>query len=319
MTTTVGVDIGGSSILAVAYDESGNILGRHRARISADAGCQVARSAVAAVAALGLDEYEAVGIGVPGQVDPETGQVTMALNLGIGTEPCDLAVLIEEDLGAPVSVENDVRAAAMGAHESFRLAGDPVKSLTLVAIGTGISAGVVVDGVLIRGSRGMAGEIGHVVIEESGAPCRCGQRGCLEAVAAGPAIARSWPAGPTGTAASALFRSAADGDPAAEKVAMRIADHLTTALAWLAAAYDTEVLVLAGGVAEAGDPFLGIVRESVARRGAVSELAARRLRPAQVTLANVDDPPGPRGSAELARRQLHQVRVAPAGKASNAK
>ncbi len=319
MTITVGVDIGGSSILAVAYDDAGDIVGRHRARTSGDAGCQVARSAAAAVSALGLSHVDAVGIGVPGRVDPLTGQVSMALNLGIGTEPCDLAVMVEDDLGVPVSVENDVRAAALGAHESLRLAGNPVKSLTLVAIGTGISAGVVVDGVLIRGSQGMAGEIGHVVIEESGAPCRCGQRGCLEAVAAGPAIARSWPAGPTGTAASALFRSAAAGDPAAGKVAMRIADHLATALVWLAAAYDTEVLVLAGGVAEAGDPFLGIVRESVARRGAVSELAARRLRPAQVTLANVDDPPGPRGSAELARGQLHQVRVAPAGKASNAK
>ncbi len=319
MTTSVGVDIGGSSILAVAYDEAGNIVGRHRARNSSD-GCEVARSASAAVSALGLDDFAAVGIGVPGQVDPQTGQVTMAVNLGIGTEPCDLAVMVEEDLGVPVSVENDVRAAAMGAHESLRLAGNPAQSLTLVAIGTGISAGVVVDGVMIRGSQGMAGEIGHVVVEESGALCRCGQRGCLEAIAAGPAIARSWPAGPTGSAASALFRSAASGDPAAEKVAMRIADHLTTALVWMAAAYDTEVFVLAGGVAEAGDPFLGIVRESVARRGAVSELAARRLRPAQVTLANVDDPPGPRGSAALARGHLRQVRVAPAGKkASNAK
>ena len=102
----------------------------------------------------------------------------------------------------------------------------------------------------------MAGEIGHVVVDESAALCRCGQRGCLEAVAAGPAIARAWPKGIEGTAATALFAAAAAGDPAAAKVAARIAGYLTTALTWLAAAYDTERIVLAGGVSDAGDNFL---------------------------------------------------------------
>ena len=138
----------------------------------------------------------------------------------------------------------------------------------------------------------MAGEIGHVVVDGSGVKCRCGQRGCLEAVAAGPAISRAWPKGVNGTAATALFGAASDGDAAAEKVAGRIAGHLTTALIWLAATYDTEVIVLAGGVTGAGDPFLAAVREQVGRRGVASELAARRLRPEQVILARVEDPLG---------------------------
>jgi predicted NBD/HSP70 family sugar kinase len=164
----------------------------------------------------------------------------------------------------------------------------------------------------------MAGEIGHVVVDESGIVCRCGQRGCLEAVAAGPAIARAWPRGESGSAATALFTAAAEGDPAADKVAARIAGHLTTALIWLAAAYDAERVILAGGVSAAGAPFLEAIRAEVRHRGAASELAARRLQPDQVTLALTDDLPGPRGAAVLAATRILQTREAPAGtKASN--
>ena len=149
------------------------------------------------------------------------------------------------------------------------------------------------------------------LLDDSGPVCRCGQRGCLEAVAAGPAIARAWPKGAAGSAATALFAAAAGGDPAAEKVAGRIAGHLTTALIWLSATHDAEMIVLAGGVADAGEPFLSAVREQVARRGAASELAARRLRPEQVTLARVDDSPGARGAAVLAARLIN-TRESPA-------
>jgi glucokinase len=312
MTTTVGIDIGGSSTSAVAIDPDGRIVGRHQMKAAVEGGRQMVSSAVAAVAALEVGDCVAVGVGVPGQVDPRTGQVAMGVNLGVGAEAYSLADEIEAALGFPVIVENDVHAAAVGAYESLRLSGQSPESLALVSIGTGIGAGVVVQGALLRGARGMAGEIGHVVVDGSGVLCRCGQRGCLEAVAASPAIARAWPRGVNGTAATALFGAASDGDPAAEKVAGRIAGHLTTALIWLAATYDTEVIVLAGGVSGAGDPFLEAVREQVARRGVASELAARRLRPEQVLLARVDDPPGPRGAAVLAANHLLQTRVSPA-------
>lgn len=309
MTTTVGVDIGGSNTSAVAIDAEGRVVGRHQIRSVVEGGRQMAASALAAVAALEVADCAAVGVGVPGQVDPRSGRVAMAVNLGVGAEGYGLAAEIETALGFPVTVENDVHAAAVGAYESLRLEGPSPDSVALVSIGTGIGAGVVVQGALLRGVRGMAGEIGHVVVDESGILCRCGQRGCLEAVAAGPAIARAWPKGANGTAATALFGAAAQGDAAAEKVAGRIAGHLTTALIWLAAAYDTEVIVLAGGVSGAGDSFLGAVREQVSRRGANSELAARRLRPEQVVLARVDDPPGPRGAAVLAANHLQNAGV----------
>lgn len=304
MTFTIGVDIGGSSATAVAVDQTGEVIKRYRVGARIEGGRQVVAAALAAIESFNLEDCVAVGIGVPGLVDSGTGQVTMAVNLGIGAHPYPLAAEIEAALGFPVTIENDVRAAALGAHESLRLAGDPPESLAMVSIGTGISAGVVVRGELLRGAHGMAGEIGHVVVDESAVLCRCGQRGCLEAVAAGPAIARAWPKGLEGSAATALFAAAAGGDPAARKVAGRISGYLTTALTWLTAAYDTELIVLGGGVSEAGDTFLDAIRDRINRQAAVSDLAARRLRPEQVTLAQREDPPGPRGAAVLAARSF---------------
>lgn len=311
MTTTIGVDIGGSSVEAVTRDESGQIVDFYHLPERLQGGSHVAASAAAAVRALDTTDCVAVGVGVPGQVDQNTGLVRLAVNLGIGPEPFHLVSEVEHLVGLPVTIENDVRAAALGAHESMTLAGAGADSLTLLSIGTGISAGVVVDGVLLRGSQGMAGEVGHVVVDESGPLCRCGQRGCLEAVAAGPAMGRAWPRGDSEGAATALFGAAAAGDPAAAKVASRITGHITTALIWLAAAYDTEAVVLAGGVASVGENFLTAVRRQIVQRAASSELAARRLRPEQVTLADAVDPPGPRGAALLAARHSLQVRVSP--------
>jgi predicted NBD/HSP70 family sugar kinase len=325
MSMTVGVDIGGSSTTAVTLSQDGEVTGRYRAEAQIEGGRQMVLSALAALASFDLDDCVAVGIGVPGLVASTTGQVTMAVNLGVGAHPYPLAAEVGAATGLPVTIENDVRAAALGAHESLRLAGDPPESLAMVSIGTGISAGFVVRGELLHGVHGMAGEIGHVVIDESAALCRCGQRGCLEAVAAGPAIARAWPKGAAGSAATALFSAAAGGDPAAQKVAGRIAGYITTALNWLAAAYDTERIVIGGGVSDAGDTFLSAIRDRISRQAALSDLAARRLRPEQVTLALRDDPPGPRGAAVLAARSLptHSLptrRVSPARtQATNAK
>jgi glucokinase len=325
MTFTIGVDIGGSSATAVAIDEAGEVVDRYRVSGRIEGGRQVVASALAAIRSFQLEECVAIGVGVPGVVDSITGQVTMAVNLGIGAQPYPLAAEIGTALDFPVIIENDVRAAALGAHESMRLAGDPTDSLAMLSIGTGISAGVVLRGDLLRGTHGMAGEIGHVVVDESAALCRCGQRGCLEAVASGPAIARAWPKGLDGNAATALFAAAAGGDPAAEKVAGRIAGYLTTALTWLAAAYDTERIIIGGGVSDAGETFLSAIRDRISRQAALSDLAARRLRPEQVTLVQRDDPPGPRGAAVLAARSLptHSLptrRVSPARtQATNAK
>lgn len=319
MTLTVGVDIGGSSVEVAARDLGGEIIDRYRSQLTMDGGPQVAKAALSALRELGVDDFGAVGIGVPGHVDRDQGAVSLALNLGIGRDPFDLAGPIAAELERPVVIENDVRAAALGAWESLARAGRAVDSVAVVSIGTGISAGVAVDGAVVRGARGLAGEIGHVVVDESGPVCGCGQRGCLEAVAAGPAIGRVWPRGDRLEAASALFTAVADGDAAAETVARRITGHLTTALIWMAATHDPDVFVLAGGVPSVGEVFLTMMREQISQRATTSELAARRLSPEQVVLADPNDPPGPRGAALLAARTIlkERVDVPAASKANN--
>lgn len=317
MSVTVGIDIGGSSVGAVARHQSGEIISRHEMPVRLEGGRQVAEAAIEALFALDTDDFDAVGVGVPGQVDPRSGEVRLAVNLGIGSDPFDLAGAIGSAVGRPVTIENDVRAGALGARESLALGGWHTESLCIVSIGTGISAGVISDGVLVRGSQGMAGEIGHVVVDTSGPVCRCGQHGCLEAVAAGPAIAIAWPTGDRAEAATTLFGAVASGDEVAESVARRITDYLTTALIWMAATYDSEAIVLAGGVSSAGNVFLEMMHNHIKTRASVSELAAHRLRPEQVTLADPRDPPGARGAAVLADSILQQREQAPAPMKAN--
>lgn len=318
MVTTIGIDIGGSSVKAVALDESGQVLDRYESTGTRRGGTEVVAAAVKAWRALRSHEAVSIGIGIPGQVDPVTGRVSLAVNLGID-DPYELGAKVADETGLPVSIENDVRAAAIGSLESLATGGEAPSSLAVLSIGTGISAGVVVDGNLLRGAHGMAGEVGHVVVDESGPLCPCGQRGCLEAVAAGPAIGRAWPNGGSAAPAMALFTSAAQGDHDAREVAGRIAGYITTALIWLAATYDAEKIVLAGGVTSVGDAFLTAIHDQIVRTAAASHLAAQRLRPEQVTLADALDPPGPRGAALIANGHRFQERVSPARQANNKK
>jgi predicted NBD/HSP70 family sugar kinase len=305
MRAVVGIDIGGSSQTALAYDPEGLPLARAHLASSARGGDQVMSNILRTLDELGAFEIAALGIGIPGQVDVFSGDVRTAVNLGIGDEPYPLAARLHNELGCPVTIENDVRAAALGLFLEDAPS-NPGGSLTLVNIGTGIAAGVVIGGLVVRGSNGMAGEIGHMVMDEAGPLCRCGQTGCLEAIAAGPAIAKAWPDHKTSSSAHGLFAEAARGTPAAVTIASEITRHLVTALTWLAATYDTERVLIGGGVSQAGEPFLHLLRDEIARRATTSEIAARRLRPGQVSLVDPLATPGPKGAFFLAQRKLLQ-------------
>ena len=173
-----------------------------------------------------------------------------------------------------------------------------LRSLAYLSIGTGISAGLVIDGALHRGAEGMAGEIGHVEVDPDGPECRCGLHGCLEAVAAGPAIARVWPGE---TPATSLYRAAADGDQDARRIVARISRVLANTVQWLVMASGVELVVLGGGVASVGDPFLASIREHLVERAARSELAALVLPADKVVLLPPGHPVGAMGAVELVR------------------
>jgi glucokinase len=259
-------------------------------------------------------------VGVPGRVQRERGHVTLAINLH--WHDLALGPRLEAALGIPTVVENDVRAAALGLHRR-RLFG-PVESLAFLAIGTGISAGVVLDGVLHRGVNGLAGEIGHVIIEPGGTRCACGNRGCFETVAAGPALASrtlaGWATRRNGhavgaldadatrqvreTGAEAVFAAAAAGDP----VAVDVVDAAGRAIAWgihlLALSYDVERIVIGGGVSHAGDAFMTPVRRELDRFRASSSLAAEILLPDLVQLLPASADAGAWGAVTIARESL---------------
>ena len=131
-------------------------------------------------------QIAAIGVGVPGLVDVSTGQVDLAVNLD---EPSiALGPILENHFGRPVFVENDANAVGLGAAQF--LVDSAVENLAFITIGTGVGAGLVLNGKIFHGSRNMAGEIGHMFVRESDVQCQCGNYGCLETFVAGPAIAR---------------------------------------------------------------------------------------------------------------------------------
>jgi glucokinase len=281
MTATVaGIDIGGTKIATLVVDADGTVLGRAtHASTVADQGAAAAAIAACldeALAAAGRerDDLKAIGVGVPGRVDTERGHVTLAVNLGW----TDFALrdALEQEIGRPVVIENDARAAAIGLHARGIAGGRD--DLAYLAVGTGIAAGVILDGRLHRGARGLAGEIGHAIIDPDGPRCGCGQHGCLEAFASGPSIARR--AAERGSAARTsveVYRSAAAGDPIASELVDDVGRRLAWAIHLLVMTYDVERVIVGGGVSHAGAPFERPLRRELERLRSASDLAGELL------------------------------------------
>jgi glucokinase len=304
----VGVDIGGTSVEAVVADDSNRVVAQSSFPTDSAGGDGVLASTIEAIrravdgrGGIG-DGIAGIGVGVPGQVDRETGVVRLAMNLNIGDGGFPIGTLIADAFGVRTTVENDVRAAAVGAYDSLRRDTADLHVLAFLSIGTGISAGIVVDGRLHRGRDGMAGEIGHVMVTEDGPLCRCGLRGCLEAVAAGPAIRSMWAPG-EGRPAEDLFGAAAGGDTEAIRVAGIVSGHLARAVQLLALAYGTDLVVLGGGVGSMGEPLLSAVRARLASWGDQSPLARRMVPPQRVVAMPTGFPTGAVGAAAVARHR----------------
>ena len=317
----VGVDIGGSKVAVLVVAADGAVLARRSvAAVSSepdDAIAQITgviRDAVAEAGAT-MAEVEAVGLGVPGRVDTASGDVTFAVNLGWQHLP--LGRRLATSLGVPCVVENDVRAAAVGLHRDAQFRGPD--DLVYLGIGTGISAGVVLDGRLHRGVRGLAGEIGHVVLDPDGSACACGLRGCFETIAGGAGIARAARtaidagevtslAGGDGTgrdrasdgpSAADVFAAAETGDPLARRLVDTAAAAIARMIHELVLAYDVELVVIGGGISRAGAPLLDRILAGLKRISAPSAFAAELLSETDVRLAGPDHDIGTRGAIAL--------------------
>ena len=321
-----GVDVGGTKVAALVVDTDGATLGRAERPMTVRSGAAgiepivgAVRAALDAAGAAGTD-LAAIGVGVPGRVDPETGVVGLATNLGWRDVP--LARLLEAEFGVICAVENDVHLAATGlvGHE----AAGGARSLAYVAVGTGIGAGLVLDGRLHRGGRGMAGEIGHIVVEPAGVVCRCGQRGCLETVASGPAVARRAAeevAAGTDTSlrdaqplnAKAVYDAARAGDPLALRLVDAAGGALARAIAGLVLTCDVERVLLGGGVAGAGDVFLQPILAELERLRSNSALLSELLPLGTVRLLAAHFDAVAWGGVALALRARGSARESPPG------
>lgn len=313
----VGLDVGGSKLATLVTTAGLQPVARHvRERAPDGPGPEpgeVVRAIEEALALAGAGDPDlgAIGIGVPGRVEPETGRVSLAVNLGWNELP--LGSMVRDRFGVPVALENDVRAAAAALHARRVV---PDDDLAYLSIGTGISAGLVFGGRAHRGVRGLAGEVGHVVLDPEGPACPCGLRGCFEALASGRAIGLAAEAalrrGRTGTLAGGrrpptaldVYREAAAGDPLALELAEAAGRWIARGIHELLMTCDVSRVVLGGGVTRAGRPFLDPVMRALDLIAGRSPLARQALGPDVVHLLPPDADAGAWGGVILARGAL---------------
>lgn len=313
MSLTIGVDVGGTKIAAGLVNEEGEVLRTEVIQTPAQEVDATAGAIATLVAKLREgEEVSAVGIGAAGFCDAARTSVVYAPNLAWRNEP--LASKITEATELPTVVENDANAAAWG---EFRFgAARDAKNAIVITLGTGIGGGIIVDDRLMRGYQGFAGEVGHMQVKAGGRRCGCGNRGCWERYGSGTALVHEAREIATVAPASALrllemadgnpqqitgqmvTAAAKEGDPVALDVVETIAEWVGRGLADLCAILDPEMIVLAGGVASAGELLRAPVQKSFEKN-----LTARLYRqPAQITLAELGVPAGLIGAADLARQ-----------------
>lgn len=294
MRAAIGLDIGATKTLGVLVDGDGQVLDQVREPTEPGA-AGILRTAALVVADLG-GTADSVGLGIPGLVDPDRGAVKHAVNLGVDGEWVPLRAELEQRLGVPVAVENDVNVATLGA---VALSG--IRDLVYLSIGTGLAAGLVLDGTLRRGATGAAGEIGHVPTDPLGALCQCGQRGCLETVASGRALAEAWPAA-DGPPAQELFAAAAAGDVKAVAVRDRFAAGVADAVRTLCLSVDPATIVLGGGVAALGQALVEAVADALRAQAAASPFLTSLDLAGRLRVVPRDQPVAAIGAALLGRR-----------------
>lgn len=303
----VGVDVGGTKLAAGLVAPDGSVLARRRVQTPPEGGPAVAAAIGTVVRELWAEADAGpgpVGVGAAGIVDLD-GMVRYAPNIP-GWRDTPLAAELTAALGVAVRVDNDANAAVWGEFRAGAARGAE-GAVLMVTVGTGIGGGLILGGELVRGRHGLAAEFGHLIVSEGGPECGCGNRGCLEAMASGTAIAREAREGlargeggalagladPTG---KDVTRAAADGDAFARGVLARCGAWLGVGIVSLVHALDPELVVVGGGAMQAGELLLAPARAAFAER--LMGRASRTMPP--IVPAALGDDAGLVGAALLA-------------------
>jgi len=311
--TVLAADFGGTNLRAAIVDEAGHLVDRRVLDPPAEATRETIIAEVTgllfSIAHASPEPPLAACIATAGLVDADQGKVILAPNIP-GFRNLALTPPIEERLGIPAFIENDASAAALG---EFRFgAGRGLRHLLHATLGTGIGGGIVINGRLYRGASGLAGEIGHIILDPAGPVCNCGSRGCLEALVSGVAFAaraRRLIAGgrskiladlvagrePT---SQDLFRAAVSGDTLAEAEIRNGGHTLGLGLGGLVNVLNPDAVTLSGGLLAMGEMLLGPMKE------AMYSLAYGPASGTSVRLSELGDDTGLLGAAAVAFERL---------------
>lgn len=314
MALSIGVDVGGTKIAAGVVDENGKVLDMVR-RDSPATDRQAIFETIAALAnELKVQHPEVVGIGVGAAGFTSSDRNTMVHGTNLDWTGARIGDAVGKLTGLPVVVENDANAA--GWAEARFGGGRGKHNVLVITLGTGVGGAVIIDGRLVRGAAGFAAEVGHINVVRDGRPCGCGLRGCLERYASGTALGvNAWELArfrpdyaariielsggdPHRISGKAVTAAAREGDPAALECYTRLGQALGQGLADLCAVLDPEIIVMTGGLTEAGAILLEPVRAAFA-----ANLTARAARPEiPIVISASGQEAGLIGAADLARQ-----------------
>lgn len=311
----VGIDLGGTNIVAGVVDEEYNIV----AKASTKTNCprpekeiadDMAKMALQAVknANLTIDDVEWIGIGTPGIANSSTGVIERANNLGFENTP--MVKYISEAIDKPVFIENDANAAAYGEFVAGAAKGS--KNAVCITLGTGVGGGIIVDGRIYAGSNFAGAEIGHTVIEVDGAQCSCGRKGCFEAYSSATGLIRMSKEAMAQFPESIMNKMAEEkgkvtartsfdamraGDKAAKDVVDKYIKYLAAGITNTINIFQPDVLCIGGGVCNEGDPLLLPVKALVEKEDFASNSAKRT----EIVIAKLGNDAGIIGAAFLGR------------------
>lgn len=274
----VGIDIGGTTVKIGFISEKGNIVLKWEVPTNlADGGKHIVPEIWSSIESkmehLGYSVSSIVGLGVgaPGFIDAEKGFVHEAVN--IGWKNFALADAFKQYAKVPVYVENDANIAVLG--ENWVGAGNQADNLIAITLGTGVGGGIIANGRILNGANGMAGELGHMIVEENGAPCNCGNQGCLETITSATGIVRQAlekiieiPHSKLAEAynkngeitSKEIFELALEGDVAAKSIVDHTADVLGKVLANMGVIINPSKVLIGGGVSKAGDQLIDTIQ-----------------------------------------------------------
>lgn len=320
---TVGIDLGGSKILAAAVDRRGKMLSSDETATPATKGCEAIIQSIldSAHRALGQSAVDpsrvcAVGIGAAGISNPETGILFSSPNLP-GWHDVPLRDIVQERLAKKTFLLNDANAAALG--EFYFGAARGAVNFIYITLSTGIGGGIVINGKVYSGSVGTAGEIGHMTIDDNGPVCRCGSKGCWETLASGTALAREakqrikegartsildYAGGDMAkVTAQVIHRAAKQGDSLAEELIARASYYIGVGLANLINLFNPELIVIGGGLSNIGDMLLEPAFKVAGERAYKYAFQAVRFASAELGRNS-----GVLGAAAFALREARELR-----------